>query len=288
MNIYSKSAIRLVLGFSVLITLSAHAESPTDEVVLARDTVLGDAFQTKLKNILSTEDYTNFNTNLVDFSAPYKLKNGSIYYEAKKDTNSGSAVVSSPDGFYYIAYKKPESNQIIYITNDSKCTAEPHDAIKVFSHNYGDNPVIQVSKSISGNTTNHACNSVYGNDNVKKNTLTRSITTYSAESTAQQQTRLSAESIWGASITNNWSMNNDVAIVTGQAVNAIRTCSANFSLVPKPAAYGSVPGLLYFAQYGYQVVKYNTAVSKNSSYKACIVTAARNFRSAAEMASLGI
>ena len=63
---------------------------------------------------------------------------------------------------------------------------------------------------------------------------------------------------------------------------------SNFNLVPKPPAYGTIPGLLYFAKYGLQVVRYNSGLQSNLTYKACIVTAAVNYRSAAEMASLGI
>jgi hypothetical protein len=37
--------------------------------------------------------------------------------------------------------------------------------------------------------------------------------------------------------------------------------------VPKPPAYGTIPGLLYFAKYGLQVVRYNSGLQSNLTYK---------------------
>lgn len=285
----NKFLLPALLSVGCTLSFSANAME-LDSSTVARNTVLDGSIQAKLRTILSPQDFNNFNSNLDEFAAPYVLKSGATYYEATRNNlNSGSALVISPNGFYYAAYKLPNSNQIVYVTNDSTCNAEPHDAIKVFSHKFTDNPTIISSKSISSNVSSHNCNMVYGNQEVKKNSATRSITTYaSGENSAQQMTRKSAESIWGASVTNRWDMNNQLAGVVGQAVNQIRTCSANFSLVPKPPAYGSVPGLLYFAQYGAQVIRYNTGLQGNSAYRACIVKAAANYRSAAEMASAGI
>lgn len=289
MKTINKILFSTLLSVGCMFSYSANAMD-LDSSTVARNTVLDGGLQSKLRNVLSPQDFNNFNSNLDEFAAPYVLKSGATYYEATKNNlNAGSALVVSPNGFYYAAYKLPNSNQIVYVTNDKTCNTEPHDAIKVFSHKFTDNPTIVSSKSLTTNDSSHSCNGIYGNQEVKKNSVTRSVTTYaSGENAAQQMTRKSAESIWGATVTNRWDMNNQLASVVGQAVNQIRTCSANFSLVPKPPAYGSVPGLLYFAQYGAQVIRYNTGLQGNSAYRACIVKAAANYRSAAEMASAGI
>ncbi len=286
----NKIILPLVFSIGCTMSFSANAIEMNSTTSIARNTVLDGAFQSKLRSILSPQDFNNFNSNLDDFSPPYTLKSGATYYEATKSgLSAGSAIVVDPKGFYYVAYKLPNNNQIVYVTNDKNCNTEPHDAIKVFSHKFTNNPTIISSKSMSVNPISHSCNGVYGNQKIKKNLGMRSITTYaSGETTEQQMTRSSAESIWGSSVTNNWEMNDDLAAVVGQAVNEIRTCSANFNLVPKPPAYGTIPGLLYFAKYGLQVVRYNSGLQSNLTYKACIVTAAVNYRSAAEMASLGI
>ncbi len=227
----NKLILPLALSIGCTMAFSANAIE-TDSTSIARNMVLDGGLQNKLRSILSPQDFSNFNSNLDEFSSPYTLKSGATYYEATRNgLNAGSALVVSPEGFYYVAYKLPNNNQIVYITNDASCSTEPHDAIKVFSHKFANNPTIISSKSTNMNTNAHSCNGVYGNKEVKKNLATHSITTYaSGESTAQQMTRKSAVSIWGTGITNGWNMNNQLAGVVGQAVNQIRTCSANFSL----------------------------------------------------------
>jgi len=97
-----------------------------------------------------------------------------------------------------------------------------------------------------------------------------------------------ATNIWGASIANSWEYNEDVGVVLSQAVQAITTCSNNFSLVPKPPGYGAAPGLLYIGKYFAKITSYLTGVKKQPTYRTCIVTVAAKYRSAMEMASLGI
>lgn len=204
----------LLLIITMGLSLSINAQSVDDNV--ARQVILDGALQAKLRMILSPQDFNNFNTNLDDFSIPYTLKSKATYYEAMRNgLNAGSAIVISPDDYYYVAYKLPNNNQIVYITNDKNCSSEPHDAIKIFANRFGNNPVILTSKSMSEKKGNHSCYNVYGNKEVKKNTVTP-ITTYaSGERQEQQMTRKSAESIWTASVTNSWNMNSELANVVG-------------------------------------------------------------------------
>lgn len=271
---------------SFVVGLTITSANATDSIASARMAVLDGSLQSQLQTQLKRNDYNNFYSNLEDFSAPYTLKNGSIFYEARRDNlNAASAIVVDPQGYFYVAYKIPNSNSITYITNDGGCNKEVHDAIKVFANTFEGNNKIIFSNPTKTNNTSHSCKGVYGNRLLKSQSFERA---YSNESTAQQETRRSAESIWSTSITNNWNMNEELADVVGTTVNAIRTCSANFSLVPKPPAYGPIPGLSYFAKYASQVIKYNSGLQASTTYRTCVVSAARNFRTAAELASMGI
>lgn len=267
----------------VLTATSAHA---TDSSTSARNTVLDGHLQSRLQTQLARYDYNNFYSNLETFSSPYTLKNGSKFYEARRDSlNAASAIVIDPKGYFYIAYKIPSSKNITYLTNDGSCSKEVHDAIKVFANTFEENPKIVFSNTTKVNNTPHDCEGVYSKPLLKNRRFERAVANENAD---QQQTRLSAESIWSVSITNNWNMNEALAEVVGTAVNEIRTCSANFALVPKPPAYGTIPGMKYFRKYATQVIKYNLGLQKNTIYRTCVVSAARNFRTAAELASLGL
>lgn len=224
----------LLLSAVGLTTISANA---ADSISSARSAVLDGGLQSQLQTHLKVSDYNNFYSNLEDFSAPYTLKNGSKFYEARRDNlNSASAVVVDPKGYFYVAYKTPSSKSITYITNDGNCNKEVHKAIKVFASTFEGKPNIIFSNPVKINKTSHSCEGVYGKPLLKNRSLAR---VAANETEDQQQTRLAAESIWSPTITNNWNMNEAVANVVGTAVNEISRCSANFSLVPKPPAYGT-------------------------------------------------
>ncbi|MCX2923924.1 hypothetical protein [Streptomyces sp. NEAU-W12] len=102
----------------------------------------------------------------------------------------------------------------------------------------------------------------------------------------QQQLREVAGAIWTPQLAAGWNMNAEVADVLSTATGEILRCSEAFSLVPRPP--GFVPGLGYLVNYWKNLRDYFLAVKDNRTYRACVVTAAANYRSAIEMASLGI
>ena len=121
------------------------------------------ARQSQIQTQITRNDYNNFYSNLEDFSAPYTLKNGSKFYEARRDSlSSASAIVVDPQGYFYLAYKMPNSNSITYITNDGSCNKEVHDAIKVFANTFAKNQRIIFSNPTKINSTPHSCKGVYG------------------------------------------------------------------------------------------------------------------------------
>ncbi|MFC1229823.1 MULTISPECIES: hypothetical protein [Streptomyces] len=102
----------------------------------------------------------------------------------------------------------------------------------------------------------------------------------------QQQLREVAGAIWTPQLAAGWNMNAEVADVLSTATGEILRCSEAFSLVPRPP--GFLPGLGYLVNYWKNLRDYFLAVKDNRTYRACVVTTAANYRSAIEMASMGI
>ncbi|MEI5101914.1 hypothetical protein RB200_29590 [Streptomyces sp. PmtG] len=101
----------------------------------------------------------------------------------------------------------------------------------------------------------------------------------------QEQLRQIAAAIWPDQAA-GWDMNTDVADVLSQATGEILRCSEAFALVPRPPAF--LPGLSYLRTYWKQLRDYFLVVKENRTYKICVVNVARNYRTAMEMASMGI
>ncbi|MEE1939863.1 hypothetical protein V1L54_10670 [Streptomyces sp. TRM 70361] len=102
----------------------------------------------------------------------------------------------------------------------------------------------------------------------------------------QEQLRELAGAIWTPQLAANWNMNPAVADVLSQATDSILRCSEAFALVPRPP--GFIPGVSYLLKYAKQLKEYFQAVSQNRTYRICVVNAAASYRTAIEMASLGI
>ncbi|MGW0828659.1 hypothetical protein [Streptomyces sp. NPDC002845] len=109
-----------------------------------------------------------------------------------------------------------------------------------------------------------------------------------SDPTPEEQARLRevAAAIWTPELAAGWNMNTDVAAVLSDATGQILRCSEAFALVPKPP--GFVPGLGYLVSYWQQLKNYFLAVKDNRTYRACVVSAAANYRTAIELASMGI
>ncbi|KES06591.1 hypothetical protein BU52_14340 [Streptomyces toyocaensis] len=109
-----------------------------------------------------------------------------------------------------------------------------------------------------------------------------------SDPTPEEQNRLRevAGAIWTPQLAAGWNMNAEAADVLSTATGEILRCSEAFSLVPRPP--GFVPGLGYLVSYWKNLRDYFLAVKDDRTCRACVVTAAVNYRSAIEMASMGI
>ncbi len=117
---------------------------------------------------------------------------------------------------------------------------------------------------------------------------TPSAVTVASDPTPEEQEalRVVAGAIWTPELAAGWNMNADVADVLSTATGEILRCSERFALVPRPP--GFVPGLLYLVTYALNLRDYFRAVRDNRTYRACVVTAAANYRTPIELASMGI
>ncbi|WP_257234618.1 hypothetical protein [Streptomyces sp. JV178] len=109
-----------------------------------------------------------------------------------------------------------------------------------------------------------------------------------ADPTPEEQERLRevAGAIWTPELAAGWNMNTDVANVLSTATGEILRCSEAFALVPRPP--GFVPGVGYLLSYWQNIRDYFRAVRTSRTYRACVVTAAANYRTPIELASMGI
>ena len=105
-------------------------------------------------------------------------------------------------------------------------------------------------------------------------------------SSDQDSLRVVAAAIWGQDLANGWDMNSAVADVLSSATQAILDCSQAFSLVPRPP--GWVPGVAYLVKYALNLRDYFLVLTTNRTYQACVSGAALNYRSAMDIASLGL
>jgi len=102
-------------------------------------------------------------------------------------------------------------------------------------------------------------------------------------------------SIWGAGVANNLDYNEEVVAVVGTAVKEIGTCSARLADLFRALviATGAGAALIYSRMWileGAQKIADTLDDMKqgNLQARACIATAAANYRSPLEMASLGL
>lgn len=112
--------------------------------------------------------------------------------------------------------------------------------------------------------------------------------TAEADPTPEEQQRLReiAGAIWTPQLAAGWNMNSEVEAVLSTATGEILKCSEAFALVPRPPAF--FPGPSYLRQYWKQIRDYFLVVKENRTYRVCVVATAANYRSAIEMASMGI
>lgn len=246
------------------------------------------AIQSQLQIVLG-QDYSKFYQNFESYASPYQLKTANaFYYEGRKnDSTAYSAATIYEDGRIFAATFDKKTNTLKYFTNDASCSTVLHPTIRAFSKQFNS------PKTIYSSSNNNTALKFNLNQKTNCNSYNSSpIKTRAQVQTAavsdQEAALTIATNIWGASIANSWDYNSEVGVVLSQAVDAINTCSANFSLVPKPPGYGAAPGLAYIGTYFSKILAYITGVKAQPTYRTCIVTVAANYRTPMELASLGI
>lgn len=235
--------------------------------------------QAELRRLLGI-DYENFIANLQNWAAPAKLRDGGLFVEGWQ-TNAyrakTSVFIAYPDGRIYAAYIGENSGILRYYTNAHDYTNELPPALKVW-YRIMEHPVNILYMSIVQNPHSSMLQQV---EPFEESMF------YALSPEDQDEMRSVAASIWNSNLANGWEMNEDVGNVLSQATDAIMMCSAAFSMVPKPPSVTS-PGWFWIINNSLSIVTYVIGVSGNQTYKICVNTAALNYRTAIELASMGI
>lgn len=265
----------LISFFLLASSLTARAETVTN---LSRYATLQNVpqiiadtrIQRNLQSLLGV-NYPAFLQNFQHWAAPATLKNGGLYVEgwreSKQKNRQTSVFVIYADGRIYAAYIVPDSSIVKYFTNASDYRRTLHPALRVWIGQF-----VQPMNVIYPKSNQMAAGG--------------GLATLSMSPVDQDKLRTVVASIWGKSLADGWEMNEDVGNVASNATSSILNCSSAFSLVPKPV--GFLPGAGYLISNAANVVLYITGVKGNKQYKICVDTAALSYRSAIEIASLGI
>lgn len=229
----------------------------------------GTGAETALRQTLGAE-YAAFRRNFEVAANPVALKDGGMFldgWRADAPDTQAAAFVFYPNGDLHAAYYDADAGEVFYFSNSN---ARIHPAIQVWAKRFG--PTFRHRSTTRGQLPE-------GGSEIQP---------LSGAPTADEQVEMRkvANAIWGESIAGGWDMNADVGDILGNATKEIMDCSEAFSLVPKPL--GWVPGWSYVAKTSLQIVNYITGVSASRVYSICVGTTARNWRSAIELASIGI
>lgn len=237
------------------------------------------SIQSELLQLLGP-DYQAFSENFQVWAAPAKLRDGGLFVEGWQKGafhKKTSVFVVYPDGRLYAAYIGKDSKTLRYYTNATDYTNELPPALRVWYRILG-HPVNILYLS--------ATPSSYPSS-PREMRPSAGVGIYALSQSDQDAMRSVAVAIWGQTLANGWNMNEDVGDVLAQATDAIMTCSAAFALVPKPSAM-TPPGWFWVIHNSVSIVAYVTGVSGDHVYQSCVSTAALSYRSAIEMASMGI
>lgn len=242
------------------------------DMEITRTQILDPNLHAKLKENLTEEDYQNWSANLKEMGSPIAMSNGMVYYEAFKDSERtvSSGIVLGDNGLFYLMYKHPTTNKLVYVSNDATCNNGAHYMSLPFAKTQNAQG-IDKKQANTMQTVSHNCEQIYMSPNQinLRNGRTEQPLTR-AEADALRQTAIA---IWGNEA-KSWTMNRQLADVTNEAVRAIKRCNGNIELVPTPAGV-TKPGIGYISKYFKQLISKITGIkSSNKQNYACIQTVA--------------
>lgn len=255
----------LVLLLLLTVSFLSQAQPVTSAPSLMQEITQDVGAQDELRRVLG-ERYTRFEGNFEIAANPVRLKDGGIFLDGWRaghpDTHA-AALVLYDDGRVYVAYVERDGRRAKSWWGGSD--AWRHPAILVWLQRFQQTDVERT------NPRSHSAPTTFEGE---------------APSLAvQEELRKIAMSIWGDAAA-TWEMNADVGNLLVIVTDEIMQCSAAVGLVPKPT--GGVPGWSYLAKNALQITNHITGLSRNRIYKICVTSAARNWRSAVHLASMGM
>ena len=93
----------------------SHSNSKVGTPEQSCDYLQSKPLQTLLKSSLNPQDYAGFNANLKQFSAPFALKEGSKYYEARDDNTSTASAIEENQVSASDSSKSMISSRVEYV-----------------------------------------------------------------------------------------------------------------------------------------------------------------------------
>lgn len=251
------------------------------DMEITRSQILDPNLHAKLKENLSEEDYQNWSANLKEMGNPIDLGNGSIYYEAFKDENldTASGIVLNDNGLFYLMYKHPTTNKLVYVSNDATCSNGSH--FMTLSFAKGQNiQGIDKKQSKEMQSVQHNCEQIYlSPTQMQMRNGTKPDLLPKAEA---DNLRKTAVAIWGSQAS-SWTMNRSLADVTAKAVIDIKDCSNTMSFVPSPVGV-TKPTYSYIRNQITKIVSSLLGVKKTDKQNyACIKSVALKTRHLAQL-----
>jgi hypothetical protein len=220
--------------------------------------------ESELRRILGKR-YARFEHNLEVAANPVRLRDGGIFldgWRADHPDAHAAALVLYEDGRVYVAYVDRVGTRTISWIGGTDPWRHP--ALQIWLQRFQEPGVERTGPLPRSEPASGDAPLSYAD---------------------QEALRKVAVSIWGRTAV-TWEMNVAVGNLLVIVTDEILQCSAAIGFVPKPT--GSLPGWSYVTKNALQIANHVAGISRDRRYRICVVSAARNWRSAVHLASMGL
>lgn len=261
-----RSSIQRHLTLLLLLMASflSQAQPAVNRPSLLHQIAQDSGAEDELRSVLGKR-YARFEQNFEIAANPVRLKDGGIFldgWRADHPDTHAAAMVIYEDGRVYVAYVDQAGGRVISWVGGTD--ARRHPALLIWLQRFQEHAVERTGPlSRISPATGEDIPSPVDQDALRK----------------------VAVSIWG-NAAEAWEMNAAVGDVLVIVTDEVMQCSAAIGLVPKPT--GNVPSWSYVSKNALQIVNHVTGISRDRRYRICVVSAARNWRSAVHLASMGL
>lgn len=259
----SRTLRHLILLLLFTASFLSQAQPAVNRPSLLHEIAQDSGAEDELRSVLGKR-YARFEQNFEVAANPVRLKDGGIFldgWRADRPDTHAAAMVIYEDGRVYVAYVDKSGGHAISWTGGTD--ARRHPAILLWLQRFQE-------RAVERTTPSPRISSPSGDE--------------IPSPVDQEALRKVVVSIWGNAAA-TWEMNAAVGDVLVVVTEEIMQCSAAIGLVPKPT--GNMPSWSYVAKNALQIVNHVTGISRDRRYRICVISAARDWRSAVQLASMG-